>query len=147
MPRVSSFWAAVEFGTLSGNLNALNSDMSKVYSNPRDHFRRSHCLREPPRCTCFGNALLQFWGSPSVGFGGRAFKGQLHTIRGRQHQPVADEANDPDPVRRAPDATLRRIAKMGDGWMMLEHAKGTEAETAFAEPPRYRARSAWKCGF
>ncbi len=36
---------------------------------------------------------------------------------------------------------------MGDGWMMLEHAKGTGAETAFAEPRRYRARSAWKCGF
>jgi alkanesulfonate monooxygenase SsuD/methylene tetrahydromethanopterin reductase-like flavin-dependent oxidoreductase (luciferase family) len=26
------------------------------------------------------------------------------------------------------DATLRRIAKMGDGWMMLAHARGAEAE-------------------
>ncbi len=30
------------------------------------------------------------------------------------------------------DVTLRRIANMGDGWMMLAHAMGAEAETAFA---------------
>ncbi len=72
-------------GTLSGNFNALNSDMSKVYGNPTSHFRRSYCF-------IFRNAPLQFWDSRSIGFGGRAFKGQWHTIE--------DAGINPLPTRR-----------------------------------------------
>jgi alkanesulfonate monooxygenase SsuD/methylene tetrahydromethanopterin reductase-like flavin-dependent oxidoreductase (luciferase family) len=32
---------------------------------------------------------------------------------------------------------MRRIAKMDDGWMMVAHAKGADAEAAFAELRSY----------
>jgi probable F420-dependent oxidoreductase len=72
--------------------------------------------------------MRALWAEPHVSF------------RGRWHS-IDDAGINPLPIRRTipiwfgghADATLRRIAKLGDGWMMLAHAKGIEAETAFAK--------------
>jgi probable F420-dependent oxidoreductase len=68
------------------------------------------------------NAL---WSEPHV-----KFKGKWHTIE--------DAGINPMPKGKIPlwfgghaDVTLRRTAKWGDGWIMLAHAKGKEAEAEF----------------
>ena len=76
--------------------------------------------------------MKALWAEPHV-----TFEGEWHTI--------PDAGINPLPPRRAipvwfgghADATLRRIAKMGDGWMMLSHPMGAEAETAFAKLGSY----------
>lgn len=70
--------------------------------------------------------LKALWAEPHV-----TFKGAYHTID--------DAGINPLPVRRSiplwlgghEDVTLRRIAKWGDGWIMLAHPLGDEARAAF----------------
>jgi len=66
-----------------------------------------------------------------------SFKGTWHTID--------DAGINPLPARRTiplwfgghADATLRRIAKWGDGWTMLAHPMGDQAKAEFAKLRRY----------
>jgi probable F420-dependent oxidoreductase len=74
------------------------------------------------------NAL---WSEPHV-----KFKGKWHTIE--------DAGINPMPKGKIPlwfgghaDVTLRRTAKWGDGWIMLAHARGKEAEAEFDKLRRY----------
>jgi probable F420-dependent oxidoreductase len=72
--------------------------------------------------------MKALWAEPHVNF-----KGEWHTID--------DAGINPLPARRAvpiwfgghADATLRRTAKWGDGWIMLAHPKGDQAEAEFAK--------------
>lgn len=76
--------------------------------------------------------MKALWAEPHV-----TFKGKWHTID--------DAGINPLPVRRAvplwygghEDVTLRRIAKYGDGWMMLAHPPSGEAVAAFDTVRRY----------
>jgi probable F420-dependent oxidoreductase len=76
--------------------------------------------------------MKALWAEPHV-----TFKGKWHTID--------DAGINPLPVRRAiplwygghEDVTLRRIAKYGDGWMMLAHPPGDAATAAFDTVRRY----------
>lgn len=76
--------------------------------------------------------MQALWAQPHV-----TFKGEWHTIEDAGINPLP-------PARKIPvwfgghaDVTLRRIAKWGDGWMMLAHAAGEEANAAFAKLRRY----------
>ena len=70
--------------------------------------------------------LKALWAEPHV-----TYKGQWHTIE--------DAGINPLPVKRAiplwlgghEDVTLRRIAKWGDGWIMLSHPLGDTARGEF----------------
>jgi probable F420-dependent oxidoreductase len=70
--------------------------------------------------------MKALWAQPHV-----TFKGQWHTIE--------DAGINPLPTRRAiplwfgghEDATLRRIARWGDGWIMLAHPQGPIASAEF----------------
>ena len=72
--------------------------------------------------------MKALWAEPHINF-----KGEWHTID--------DAGINPLPARRAvpiwfgghADATLRRTAKWGDGWIMLAHPKGDQAEAEFAK--------------
>jgi probable F420-dependent oxidoreductase len=72
--------------------------------------------------------MRALWAEPHV-----TFKGEWHTIE--------DAGINPLPLaRRVPvwfgghdERALRRIAKVGDGWIMLAYAAGPEAEAAFAK--------------
>jgi probable F420-dependent oxidoreductase len=75
--------------------------------------------------------MRALWAEPHV-----SFKGKWHTID--------DAGINPLPGRKIPlwfgghaDVTLRRTAQWGDGWIMLAHAKGKEAESAFATLRKY----------
>ncbi len=72
--------------------------------------------------------MKALWAEPHV-----KFKGQWHTIDDAGIHPLPTKRTIPVWFGGHADATLRRIAKMGDGWMMLAHAKGAEAETAFSK--------------
>ena len=76
--------------------------------------------------------MRALWAEPHV-----SFKGQWHTIEDAGINPLPARRTIPIWFGGHADATLRRIAKMGDGWMMLAHARGAEAETAFAKLRRY----------
>ncbi|HML13920.1 MAG TPA: TIGR03619 family F420-dependent LLM class oxidoreductase [Xanthobacteraceae bacterium] len=65
-----------------------------------------------------------------------SFKGKWHTID--------DAGINPRPKKKIPlwfgghaDVTLERTAKWGDGWIMLAHARGKEAEGEFDKLRRY----------
>jgi probable F420-dependent oxidoreductase len=69
--------------------------------------------------------MKALWAEPHV-----KFKGKWHTID--------DAGINPLPRRKIPiwfgghaDVTLQRTAKWGDGWIMLAHARGKEAEAEF----------------
>jgi probable F420-dependent oxidoreductase len=75
--------------------------------------------------------MKALWSDPHV-----IFKGKYHT--------VDDAGINPLPRGKIPlwfgghaDVTLRRTAKWGDGWIMLAHAQGQEAEAAFDTLRRY----------
>jgi probable F420-dependent oxidoreductase len=75
--------------------------------------------------------MRALWAEPHV-----TFKGKWHTID--------DAGINPLPKRKVPlwfgghaDVTLRRTAKWGDGWIMLAHAGGKEAEGEFDKLRRY----------
>jgi probable F420-dependent oxidoreductase len=76
--------------------------------------------------------MRQLWAEPHV-----SFKGRWHEIDDAGINPLP-------PARRIPlwfgghdDAVLRRIAKWGDGWIMLAYPLGEKAEAAFARLRRY----------
>jgi probable F420-dependent oxidoreductase len=76
--------------------------------------------------------LQKLWAEPHV-----TFKGKWHRIE--------DAGINPLPLRRRipiwfgghHDATLRRTARWGDGWMMLAHPLGAEAQAEFEKLRRY----------
>ena len=76
--------------------------------------------------------MQALWAEPHV-----TFKGKWHTIE--------DAGINPLPIRRRipvwfgghQDVTLRRIAKWGDGWMMLAHPPGDFARDEFAKLRQY----------
>ena len=76
--------------------------------------------------------MRALWAEPHV-----TFKGKWHTIE--------DAGINPLPVRRKiplwfgghEDVTLRRIAKWGDGWIMLAHPAGPVADAEFAKLRSY----------
>ena len=76
--------------------------------------------------------MQALWAEPHV-----VFKGKWHSIEDAGINPLPTRRTIPVWFGGHADATLRRIAKMGDGWMMLAHPKGPEAETAFATLRRY----------
>jgi len=72
--------------------------------------------------------MRQLWAEPHV-----SFKGRWHTIEDAGINPLP-------PGRKVPlwfggheEATLRRIAKWGDGWIMLAHPPGEKAVAEFAK--------------
>ncbi len=76
--------------------------------------------------------MQALWAEPHV-----TFKGRWHSIEDAGINPLP-------PRRRIPvwfgghvDATLRRIATWGDGWMMLAHPPGEAALAAFATLRRH----------
>jgi probable F420-dependent oxidoreductase len=76
--------------------------------------------------------MQALWREPHV-----TFKGRWHTIEDAGINPLP-------PRRRIPiwfgghvDATLQRIAKWGDGWMMLSHPPDESARAAFTTLRRY----------
>src|SRR6266852_5177846 len=76
--------------------------------------------------------MQALWAEPHV-----VFKGKWHSIEDAGINPLPTRRTIPVWFGGHADATLRRIAKMGDGWMMLAHPKGPEAEAAFATLRRY----------
>jgi len=65
------------------------------------------------------------------------FKGKWHTIEDAGINPRPKNGKIPIWFGGHADVTLRRTAKWGDGWIMLAHARGKEAETEFDKLRRY----------
>jgi probable F420-dependent oxidoreductase len=80
--------------------------------------------------------MKALWAEPHV-----SFKGQWHTIEDAGINPLPPRRSIPIWFGGHADVTLRRIAKWGDGWMMLAHAQGAEAETAFAKLRDYTVKA------
>jgi probable F420-dependent oxidoreductase len=77
--------------------------------------------------------LLQaLWVEPHVNF-----KGQWHTIDDAGINPLPTRRRIPIWFGGHEDITLRRIAKFGDGWIMLAHPCGPVADAEFAKLRRY----------
>jgi probable F420-dependent oxidoreductase len=76
--------------------------------------------------------MKALWAEPHV-----TFKGEWHTIDDAGINPLPSRRSIPLWFGGHVDATLRRTAKWGDGWMMLAHPRGTEAEAAFAKLRSY----------
>jgi probable F420-dependent oxidoreductase len=77
--------------------------------------------------------LLQaLWAEPHVNF-----KGQWHTIDDAGINPLPTRRRIPIWFGGHEDITLRRIAKFGDGWIMLAHPCGPVADAEFAKLRRY----------
>jgi len=71
--------------------------------------------------------MKALWAEPHV-----TYKGRWHTIDDAGINPLPTRRSVPLWFGGHADVTLQRIAKWGDGWMMLAHAMGAEAERAFA---------------
>jgi len=76
--------------------------------------------------------MKALWAEPHV-----TFKGQWHTITDAGINPLPLARTIPLWLGGHEDVTLQRIAKWGDGWVMLAHAPGAEAEAAFAKLRQY----------
>ena len=92
--------------------------------------------------------MRALWAEPHV-----TFKGQWHTIEDAGINPLPGRRKIPLWFGGHEDATLRRIAKYGDGWIMLAHPAGSVANAEFAklrgyikEAGRDPRRSAWRFG-
>jgi probable F420-dependent oxidoreductase len=72
--------------------------------------------------------MKALWAEPHV-----AFKGEWHTIDDAGINPLPTRRTIPIWFGGHADATLRRTAKWGDGWIMLAHPKGEQAEAEFAK--------------
>ena len=72
--------------------------------------------------------LLALWAQPHV-----TFKGQWHTIEDAGINPLPTRRRIPLWFGGHEDVTLRRIAKWGDGWIMLAHPLGPLAQEQFAK--------------
>jgi probable F420-dependent oxidoreductase len=76
--------------------------------------------------------LQALWAEPHV-----TFKGQWHTIDDAGINPLPTRRRIPIWFGGHEDATLRRIAKWGEGWIMLAHPSGPVAEAEFAKLREY----------
>ncbi|MBS0242506.1 MAG: LLM class F420-dependent oxidoreductase [Proteobacteria bacterium] len=76
--------------------------------------------------------MKALWAEPHV-----TYKGQWHTIDDAGINPLPTKRSVPLWFGGHEDVTLRRIAKWGDGWIMLAHACGPDAEAAFAKLRQY----------
>jgi probable F420-dependent oxidoreductase len=76
--------------------------------------------------------MRALWAEPHV-----TFKGRWHTIDDAGINPLPARRTIPIWFGGHEDVTLRRIAKWGDGWMMLAHPMGEKAEAEFAKLHRY----------
>src|ERR1700674_2250658 len=72
--------------------------------------------------------MQALWAAPHV-----TFKGQWHTIDDAGINPLPIKRRIPLWFGGHEDATLRRIAKWGDGWIMLAHPAGNVANAEFAK--------------
>ena len=72
--------------------------------------------------------MRALWAEPHV-----TFKGQWHTIEDAGINPLPTRRKIPLWFGGHEDATLRRIAKFGDGWIMLAHPVGPAANAEFAK--------------
>ena len=72
--------------------------------------------------------MRALWAEPHV-----TFKGQWHTIDDAGINPLPTGRRIPLWFGGHEDATLRRIAKFGDGWIMLAHPAGPVANAEFAK--------------
>ncbi len=102
-------WNAVEFEALGENF--------------KDRGKRSEEQLE---------VMKALWAEAHV-----TFKGQWHTISDAGINPLPQLRTVPLWLGGHEDVVLRRIAKWGDGWIMLAHAQGSEAEAAFAKLRQY----------
>jgi probable F420-dependent oxidoreductase len=69
--------------------------------------------------------MRALWAEPHV-----TFKGQWHTIEDAGINPLPTRRKIPLWLGGHEDATLRRIAKWGDGWIMLAHPSGAVANAS-----------------
>ena len=79
--------------------------------------------------------MLKLWAEPHV-----TFKGQWHTIEDAGINPLPTHRKIPIWFGGHEDATLRRIAKWGDGWIMLAHPSGPLANAEFDKLRQLRER-------
>ena len=80
--------------------------------------------------------LRALWADPHV-----TFKGTWHTIADAGINPVPSGRRIPLWFGGHEDITLRRIAKWGDGWIMLAHPAGPVADAQFAKLRGYVAEA------
>jgi probable F420-dependent oxidoreductase len=76
--------------------------------------------------------MQMLWAEPHV-----TFKGKWHTIEDAGINPRPSGGNVPIWYGGHEEVTLRRIAKWGDGWMMLAHPAGDKAAEEFAKLRRF----------
>lgn len=76
--------------------------------------------------------MKALWAEPHV-----TFKGRWHTIDDAGINPLPTKRTIPIWFGGHADVTLQRIAKWGDGWMMLAYAMGEKAEAEFAKLRAY----------
>ena len=76
--------------------------------------------------------LLKLWAEPHV-----TFRGQWHSIEDAGINPLPRRGRIPLWFGGHEDLVLRRIAKWGDGWIMLAHPAGAVANTEFDKLRRY----------
>jgi probable F420-dependent oxidoreductase len=72
--------------------------------------------------------MRALWSQPHV-----TFRGKWHTIEDAGINPLPSKRGIPLWFGGHSDATLRRIAKWGDGWIMLQYPPDDEARAAFAK--------------
>jgi probable F420-dependent oxidoreductase len=78
--------------------------------------------------------MQALWAQPHV-----TFKGKWHTIDDAGINPLPPNRRIPVWFGGHQDVTLQRIAKWGDGWMMLAHPPGDAALAEFARLRKYVA--------
>ena len=76
--------------------------------------------------------MKALWAEPHVNF-----KGEWHTIDDAGINPLPTRRTVPLWFGGHEDVTLRRIAELGDGWIMLRHPMGDLAKAEFAKLRRY----------
>jgi probable F420-dependent oxidoreductase len=78
--------------------------------------------------------MRALWAEPHV-----SFKGEWHTIDDAGINPLPTRRQIPVWFGGHEDVVLRRIAKWGDGWIMLAHPMGDKAKSEFAKLRTYVA--------
>jgi len=93
--------------------------------NFRDRGRRSEEQVE---------VMRRLWAEPHV-----SFRGKWHRIEDAGINPLPPQRRIPIWFGGHEEVTLRRIAKWGDGWIMLAHPPGEKAAAEFAKLRRFAA--------